>query len=599
MSGAADRIIFRFRGPIAVQTGGRRASRDRIAAAAIQPPDDRERHRGVPTTNEETRMEFWPETGIGGALRRETHYDGRSMLCFSERPPNLAAMFDDLVARFGDRPAIVDDRTLSYRDLDGLVRRIAASLAGRGIGRGDRVALFLGNCWEFLALTLACNRIGALLVPIGIRQRRAELEFLLTNSGAKLLVFEAELADQIPAQAEAPSLVHCFAAHGHAADARPFDDLLSADPADAPMAEMHEDDTAVILYTSGTTGKPKGAELTHLSILHSAYAFVRAHELTEHDRGLVAVPLSHVTGLVGVSYATLAAGGCVVLMRQAYKTADFLALASRENITYSILVPAIYTLAAMHPDFDRTDLSAWRIGCFGGAPMPVPTIEMLAKRLPNLQLRNAYGATETTSPTTIMPQACWRDHMDSVGQVIPYAHVRVLDADDNEVAPGEPGELLISGPMVVPRYWQRPDANAKEFVDGYWRSGDIGSIDSGGFVRVFDRKKDMINRGGFKIFSAEVENVICGIDGVLETAIIGTPDPVLGERVNAIVVTNEGASLSAREVADYCAERMSDYKVPESIIIRTDPLPRNANGKIQKTVLREAIADRAASHSRA
>ncbi|MGP9813458.1 class I adenylate-forming enzyme family protein [Rhodopseudomonas sp. NSM] len=545
-------------------------------------------------------MTFWTPSGIGGPLRRETHYGDRMMLCFAERPPTLAAMVDELVARFGDRPAIVDeDVALTYRELDDLVRRIAASLAGLGVVPGDRVALFLGNCREFLAVTLACNRIGALLVPIGTRQRKAELEFLLNNSGAKMLVFEAELADQIPSAAEVPTLTHRFAAHGEAAGARPFADLLAASPADAPIATIHEDDTAVILYTSGTTGKPKGAELTHLSILHSAYAFARALELTEHDRGLVAVPLSHVTGLVGVSYATLAAGGCVVLMRQAYKTADFLALASREKITWSILVPAIYTLAAMAPEFDKHDLSAWRIGCFGGAPMPVPTIEMLAQRLPQLQLRNAYGATETTSPTTIMPQAHWRDHMDSVGQPIPYAQLRVVDADDNEVAPGEPGELLIAGPMVVPRYWRREDANATEFVGGYWRSGDIGSIDAEGFVRVFDRKKDMINRGGFKIFSAEVENVICGLDGVLETAIIGTPDPVLGERVNAIVVTNGDARLTERDVAAYCAARMSDYKVPESIIIRTDPLPRNANGKIQKTVLRETIAERAASYTRA
>ncbi|WP_022723519.1 class I adenylate-forming enzyme family protein [Rhodopseudomonas sp. B29] len=542
-------------------------------------------------------MTFWPEPGLGGALRRETHYGDRSMLCFADRPASLAALFTDIARRFPDRPAIVDDRTLSYRELDALAGGIAASLSRLGIGKGDRVALFLGNCWEFLAVTLACNRMGALVVPIGIRQRRAELQFLLGNSGARVLIFEAELASEIPAPEDVPELAHCYVAHGDAADARPFEDLLAAAPADAPSPALHEDDTAVILYTSGTTGKPKGAELTHLSILHSAYAFARAHELTEHDRGLVAVPLSHVTGLVGVSYATLAVGGCVVLMRQAFKTADFLALAGRERITWSILVPAIYTLAVMHPDFAKHDLSAWRIGCFGGAPMPVPTIEALAAKLPNLQLRNAYGATETTSPTTIMPQAYWRDHMDSVGQVVPYAHVRVLDADDNEVAPGEPGELLISGPMVVPRYWQRPDANAKEFVDGYWRSGDIGSIDRDGFVRVFDRKKDMINRGGFKIFSAEVENVICGLDGVIETAIIGTPDPVLGERVNAIVVTNEGASLSERDVAAWCASRMSDYKVPESVIVRSEPLPRNANGKIQKTVLRETLAERAASYT--
>jgi acyl-CoA synthetase (AMP-forming)/AMP-acid ligase II len=533
----------------------------------------------------------WAENGLGGSLRVEQHYGDRSMLCFSERPPNLAAMFRDLVDRFGERPAIVDDRTITYRQLEQVVKSIAFALTGLGISHGDRVAIFLGNCWEFLACTIACNFCGAIVVPIGTRQRQAEMKFLLNDCGAKVLIFEAELTEAIPNRAALDTLTHMFVVRGEVPGARPFSELLSAPRQSLSLPTASEEDTAVILYTSGTTGQPKGAELTHLGILHSSLAFARSHGLTEHDRGLVAVPLSHVTGLVGVALSTMVAGGCVVLMHQAYKTPDFLALASREKITCSILVPTIYTLCVMHPKLSDYDLSSWRIGCFGGAPMPIATIELLAKHLPRLELINAYGATETTSPTTIMPREWWRDHMDSVGQVVPYGVVKVVDETGQAVTPGASGELWVSGPMVIPRYWKRPDANASEFSGGFWHSGDIGSIDSEGFVRIFDRKKDMINRGGFKIFSAEVENVISRIEGVLESAIIGHADPVLGERVHAVVVVRNNQPLSEAAIRDFCAERLSDYKVPDSVSIGYDPLPRNANGKIQKALLRNLKAD--------
>jgi acyl-CoA synthetase (AMP-forming)/AMP-acid ligase II len=241
----------------------------------------------------------------------------------------------------------------------------------------------------------------------------------------------------------------------------------------------------------------------------------------------------------------------------------------------------------MHPELKSYDLTSWRIGCFGGAPMPVATIKMLAEQLPHLQLLNAYGATETTSPSTVMPRTQWRDHIDSVGMTVPCGRIKVVDEDGHEVPAGAPGELWIAGPMVVPGYWQRPDANSSEFVNGFWRSGDIGSMNADGFVRVFDRKKDMINRGGFKVFSAEVENVISGLEGVVECAIVGCADPVLGERVKAVVVVPENSPLNAETVQRFCAERLSDYKVPEIVDIRTLPLPRNANGKVQKPELRE------------
>ncbi len=508
------------------------------------------------------------------------------MLCFSERAATLAEMFEGLVARFPHRPAIVEDRTITYRELDEVVWRIATGLSELRVTRGDRVALFLGNCWEFLASVLACNQIGAIVVPIGTRQREAELTFFLNDSGAKVLVFESDLTGAVPPPGKVPALTHSFVVRGALADARPFSDLLAMSATTPRVSGLSEEDVAVILYTSGTTGRPKGAQLTHLGIIHSAMTFARCHGLSETDRGLVAVPLSHVTGLVGVALSTMIVGGCVVLMRQAYKTPDFLALASREKITYSILVPTIYTLCVMSQELPTHDLSSWRIGCFGGAPMPVKTIELLAEKLPHLRLINAYGATETTSPSTIMPSTHWRDHYDSVGITVPCGQIKVMDDSGVEVPRGTAGELWIAGPMVVPGYWRRPDANQSEFVDGFWRSGDIGSMNADGFVRVFDRKKDMINRGGFKVFSAEVENVLSEVAGVLECAVIGRSDLVLGERVLAIVVVPEGSALTPEAIQQYCAERLADYKVPEAITLRTQPLPRNANGKILKTELR-------------
>ncbi|HMN73580.1 MAG TPA: class I adenylate-forming enzyme family protein [Rhodoblastus sp.] len=529
-----------------------------------------------------------PEDETAGALRDEVHYDGRRMCCYAERPASLLAMFEGLVARFPDRPAIVEDATISYRALDALTRAIGANLSALGVVPGDRVALYLGNAWEFIAVLFACMRIGAIVVPIGVRQRHAELEFMLNDSGAKILIHEADLAAFIPSPSEIPGVAHRFSIRAAAPGARLFDEL-TRDGGACPSHAPQEEDVAVILYTSGTTGRSKGAQLTHLGIIHSALAFSRTFGLTEEDRAYVAVPLSHVTGFVGVAMAAMIGGGAVVLMRQAFKAADFIAQAAREKITFTIVVPAIYSLCALSPALDAHDLSAWRIGSFGGAPMPVPTIQTLAQKLPNLNLVNAYGATETTSPATIMPVPLWRENIDSVGRAVHCGTIRIVDDEGRDVAPGEPGEIWISGPMVVPGYLNRPDANASEFVDGFWKSGDIGSRDAQGFVRVFDRKKDMINRGGFKIFSAEVESVIAGIPGVVECAIVGRPDPVLTERVAAIVVVEEGASVKAEDVRAWCAERVSDYKTPEFVIVRTEPLPRNANGKILKPQLRKEM----------
>ena len=251
------------------------------------------------------------------------------------------------------------------------------------------------------------------------------------------------------------------------------------------------------------------------------------------------------------------------------------------------MVPAMYNLCLLQADFDSYDLSSWRIGGYGGAPMPIATIERLAVKVPGLKLMNAYGATETTSPSTLMPGDLTAAYIDSVGLPCPGARIAVMDGRGCELPRGEVGEIWIHGAQVIKGYWNNPAATAESFTGGFWHSGDLGSIDADNFVRVFDRQKDMINRGGLKIYSAEVESVLAGHDSVVESAIIAKPCPVLGERVHAVVVTRNNVTSEA--LRTWCAERLSDYKVPETIVLTTEPLPRNANGKVMKRVLREAV----------
>ena len=533
--------------------------------------------------------QFWPADGPGGRLRDESHFGERTFRCYSQRPRSVAAMLDNVIAKFPEREAvIVDDRRINFRELDELAERAVVGLATLGLEPGDRVALLLGNCLEFVIAFMACNRLGLICVPIGTRQKLPELEYLLNDCRVGTIIFETEFSANVPSAAGVPGLRYRFCVGDSVEGAKPFAKLLEP-RGSIRHHEANDEDTAFILYTSGTTGRPKGAMLTNIGVIHSSLTFGRCLGLTHEDRSVIAVPISHVTGLVGIFLAIACVGGCNVLMRAAYKTPAFLALAARERMSFTIAVPAIYTLCVSEPDFASHDLSAWRVGCFGGAPMPIATIKALAERIPGLTLINSYGATETTSPTALMPPGKNLEHLDSVGQVVPCGEVIAVGEGGNELAPGSLGELWIRGPMVVPGYWNRTEANHMNFTDGYWHSGDIGSIDAQGFVRIFDRVKDMINRGGYKVFSAEVENVLSSHPGVLESAIVGRPDPVLGERVYAFIVARDNANLMPSELRDFCTERMADYKVPETFDMLLEPLPRNANGKVQKTILRDRV----------
>jgi O-succinylbenzoic acid--CoA ligase len=565
-------------------------------------------------------------------IRRETLAGGRIVRCFAERPRSLFGLFERAARARPDHDAVVcGDRRWRYREAAGEIERIAAGLAALGLERGDRIAMLVGNRPEFVFVLFAAQRLGLITVPIGVREQRPGLAYMLAQCTARAIVFDEKLIERVPDATEVPSLRWRIAIEPTLADTTsgstatpapgttsapdrsPSADLSSSPDASsstgrspppgrardvslatvraagldrsAPIAEVDEQDTAVILYTSGTTGKPKGARLTHLNVAHSVLHFEACMRLVPDDRSALAVPASHVTGLIATIASMAHVGGATVVLPE-FKAAEFVALVERERITHTLMVPAMYNLCLLVPDVGARDLGSWRIGGYGGAPMPVSTIDALAERLPGLVLVNAYGATETTSPTTMMPSGLTRDHADTVGVALPCAEIVVMDDDGREVPPGQVGELWIGGPMVVPGYWDNPEATASSFTAGFWHSGDLGSVDAEGFVRIFDRKKDMLNRGGFKIYSVEVENALMAFPGVVEAAIVARPCPVLGERVHAVVHA-PGMTADDEALRAHCRKLLADYKVPETVTWSSTPLPRNANGKVLKRLLRE------------
>ncbi len=516
-----------------------------------------------------------------GKLRTEAHWD-RVVTCYSERASNLANQIEIIATLHPDNVAVVEgDVRLSYSQLYFQGGSLASMLAMGGVVAGDRVAVMLPNGADAVRALVAILRLGAILVAVGTRSRAAELEYICADCTPTAIIYGPEFASIIAEAPSAPKGRYDVSAAEWQIAVLKGEVSPSVEPAD-------EEDLFAILYTSGTTGKPKGAMLTHLGAIHSCLHWRDAFGLGDDERTLMCVPWAHVSGLCGVLIPFLYIGGTLIMLPE-FKRRAALELAERERITHALMVPAMYGLCLLEPDLADFDLKSWRIAAYGGAPMPEPTITRFASAFPWLAMCNAYGATETTSPATIMPPGEGTVRADSIGRVVTGGDIRVMDDNGREMPAGADGELWIAGPMVVTGYWRNAEATAAAFVGGYWKSGDIGSIDVEGYVRIADRKKDMIIRGGFKVYPAEVESVLAGLDGVLEAAVVGRTDTMLGEAVVAFVTIDENGP-SANRVRDYCAERLSDYKVPQNVVIEATALPRNANGKIQKAELRERAA---------
>jgi long-chain acyl-CoA synthetase len=528
---------------------------------------------------------------MAGDLVEETHHGWR-VHCYPGRPPSVPALLDRAVQRFPDREAVVtpSDR-LSWTDFRAEVGRLAAGLHRRhGVKPGDRIAILLMNGLPFCLAVFACACLGAVAVILSTKLRSRELGFMLENSGARLLLTNAEWWGEV---APLRARIACEAFYvtdpqgggaGLPAGTEPWRSLF--DPrGELPRVTIGEDDPVFIMYTSGTTGKPKGAVGTHQGVISSAMTFERCYGLAAGERSLVAVPLFHVTGLIAQLVTMAYLGGTVVIMPM-FRADEALRLLDAERITHMVAAPTVYVMMMMEPGYRRRGQALRALG-YGGAPIAPSTVRALREWLPGCRLHNTYGLTETSSPATCLPDGEALSRISSVGLPVPTAEVRTVNVDGAECPADEVGELWIRGPMVVPRYWANPEATASSLGGGWLRTGDLAKVDAQGYVTIMDRIKDMINRGGEKIFCVEVEEALCGHPAVLEAAVVGVRHPVYGEAVKACIVPRPGQAIDPAEIKRWVAGRLAKYKAPEHVEV-LEVLPRNANGKVMKAALREA-----------
>lgn len=519
--------------------------------------------------------------------RTELHFGNRVFRCYANRPKR----FDDLLRRAArDAPEnealVCSDTRLTYAQFDEQVTRVANGLRAAGIEPGERVALMLSNGIPFFLALMGAVRMGAIAVPMSVKMSPPEAAYILNHCTAAALITESMVLDRLPALADCPSVRGSWCDGD--GDMTPFQALLAA-PATEIDPVGDEDDTIFLFYTSGTTGKPKGACIANINIVHSALQYAYAIDLKPGQRGLLAIPGAHISGFMALYTNMLSVAGATVILRE-YKTERVLEVMRREKITFTVFVPSIYQLILMHEAFDAADFTHWRTGIYGGGIMPPAIVTRLGQALPKLRLINAYGATETTSPTSIMPAWASAHRPDSIGLLVECGEAVIMGEDGIEVPPGDVGELWIRGPMIVKGYWDAPDQTASNFLDGFWRTGDVVSMDDEGYLFIHDRKKDMINRAGYKVFSAEVENVMIAHPDVIECAAVPVPDTVMGERVCLFVRLRDGAA-DEDALRAHAEKNLSDYKQPDYFRISDDPLPRNANGKLMKAPLVERARD--------
>ncbi|MDO8210143.1 class I adenylate-forming enzyme family protein [Conexibacter sp. CPCC 206217] len=513
------------------------------------------------------------------------HVDGRPLRTFASRSPTVVASVERSAQRFPEREAVRDaSGALTYRELLYAARTMAGSLQqDAGVRPGDRVALLLSNGITFPVAALAALMTGAIVVPLNTKLRSRELGFELTEATPRVLLCDEEWADSIGPLA--PELVAPYVyvggnGHGHAR----LDMLVGGDPSRFSAVAIEPADAAFMCFTSGTTGTPKGAISSHFNCTSNVRNFATVSELDEGERTLVTVPLFHVTGLLAQLFLIFEVGGTAVILPRYDPTAALRAIAE-QRITHLIAAPTIYATMMEHPDRSAYDVSSVRTIVSGSAPISPPTIERLREWIPGARFQNAYGLTEASSLATAVPFGDALAKVHTIGLPTPVTACRTVQLESGRDAePGEPGELCIAGPQVTAGYWHRPDATAAAIRDGWLHTGDTATIDEDGFVVLLDRIKDMINRGGEKVFCVEVEAVLYEHPQVLEAAVVGTPDARYGEAVKAVVAPRPGQHIDREELHAFVSERLARYKVPKHVEF-VDQLPRNANGKVVKTHL--------------
>jgi len=500
----------------------------------------------------------------------------------------------------GPKAALVaGGRTLSYDDLAGRTEQLAQALRKRGVAKGSRVAYLGENDPSFVETFFACGLLGAIFVPLNTRLAAPELQFQLQDSGARLLVNAAAL-DALAAASAEDTPVACRLAvlpdggtPGSAAELPPgVEDYETAlrEGGDGPLDEaVGHEDGAMILYTSGTTGKPKGALLTHGNITWNCINTLVDMDLTRNDVALMISPLFHVASL-DMGLLPMLLKGATVVLEAKFDAGRALELIERHRVTTLNGVPTTFQMLCEHPGWAAADLSSLEKLTCGGSAVPRRVLDAYEER--GIGFTNCYGMTETAPGATMLPVWKSKEKAGSAGLPQFFTDVRISDPLGGPVAPGEVGEIQISGPNVIREYWNRPEATAGSFADSAWfRSGDMGYLDAEGFLFVSDRMKDMIISGGENIYPAEVEAAIAELGAVASVAVIGVDDDKWGEVPRAIVVLREGATLSEAELRAYLEGRLARYKIPKSVVFVED-MPRTASGKIRKVELRRQFARR-------
>ncbi|MBM4363121.1 MAG: long-chain fatty acid--CoA ligase [Deltaproteobacteria bacterium] len=509
--------------------------------------------------------------------------------CLEVRRPGEETLADVLapgLALRPDAPAIhFEDRVITPRELDAAANRVAAGLVALGVQPGDRVAIHVDNRPEFVEVYQGVMRAAATLVPTNVMYTAEELEHIVGDSGARVVFVRADLAGKLEEiLPRLPGVIQLITiAHGDMPG--DYDAWKAASPAERPARTPRRDDLAFIQYTSGTTGKPKGAMISHgnvLAVIDGTVDLPGAVPVGEDDVLLLVLPLFHAYALnLAMNRAFLSAVPFVLVAR--FDADRVMTLMARHRVTVFYGAPPMYFAFVNTPGLDHHDLSSLRMAFSGAAPLPVVILERFQART-GVRISEGYGLSET-APSLCANAAAPENRPGTVGVPIPGVTLRIVDDEDRDVTPGEVGEIVARGPNIFRGYWNRPEETAEALRGGWFHTGDLGRVDERGYVTIVDRKKDMILVSGYNVYPIEVENVLLRHPGVLDVAVIGVKDEYQGESVKAVVVPRPGATPDPAALSTYCREHLAAFKVPRYYEL-TEALPKSPTGKVLKRELR-------------
>lgn len=496
--------------------------------------------------------------------------------------------------KYPRKEALVHGNTrLTYRQLNSRINQLAHALLDLGIVKGSKVAILSHNCHQFLEAYFALAKIGAIAVPLNFRLGVDEMKYIINHSDAEALILMEPFAATVRSMRNDLPLVKNYISISD----RPLEEMIHYEswiasyPKEEPLILVDEDDPVFIMYTAGTTGRPKGAVLTHKNEMIQWMLmgiFLRGEpkiaDITEY-RALAAPPVFHLAAFGFCQYVFFD-GQTVVLPTQVFDPAEIMRLIQDEKINVTILVPVMAFFILLLPDLDKYDTSSLRIWVSGAAILPTETRKQISQCFPNVAIFDLFGQTEMSPVVCGLRPSDVEGHEASVGKPIPFVEIRIVDDKDDDVPAGSIGEAVYRGPTVMKEYYKDPEATANALRNGWFHSTDLFRQDDEGFLYVVDRKKDMIVSGGENIYPAEVEEIIYRHSKVLECAVIGVHDDQWGESVKAVIVCKKGECLSEAEIIEHCKQHLASFKKPKSVDF-VDALPRNAAGKVLKTVLRQ------------